>query len=500
MNRGDAGGKVVGESRERKEASGRYTEHKKRSWAQSKIQSGGKIMNRKANSHVAGTTIYVCALILSLTLNSPPASAQDSMAASIDTQCRVFKPNLKPTETVSWSGACKDRLADGAGTASWFNNSKLSVTFKGLFKAGKIHGKGVMNGADGDKYDGEYKDGMRHGKGVYVSGKGERYEGEYENNLRHGNGVLIEANGGRYEGEFRNGTKVRQPPLPLSNSQPDPSGASAQPTPTKESGAAPTRAPISSQFSLAPYQCRVVLGTIKPESYPMDWTKLYLPKTDQIKIEGISEGDYQAVEKAILPILERARSYQASQPCDLRLGIFDVAVYLFFDKVLTNPMLLPDRLVSSEAPDSLAIAATRVSGDREWVVENAGYYGTKRMAQKTADQQRLKRLEVFAKKHRFEEIETKGLQSNPFALEGRNIFLVGLFKQMRTTTSGVFSWDEGPVVVSDIPKGTFVQPSKVFLIVKVLGNTELQGTLVPNLKYLGAMICSDERCQSMVER
>ena len=29
-----------------------------------------------------------------------------------------------------------------------------------------FHGRGVLIGADGDRYEGEFKEGMRHGKGV----------------------------------------------------------------------------------------------------------------------------------------------------------------------------------------------------------------------------------------------------------------------------------------------------------------------------------------------
>lgn len=137
-------------------------------------------------------------------------AAGDAFVADTKTGCKVFKPNTTQKETVTWSGLCKNGLADGPGIAEWINGGVVSIKFEGSFKGGRIEGTGIMIAAGGDHYEGQYKEGKRHGHGVYVSANGERYEGEYLNNVRHGRGALTDPQGNRIESDFRDGVIVPQ--------------------------------------------------------------------------------------------------------------------------------------------------------------------------------------------------------------------------------------------------------------------------------------------------
>ena len=63
--------------------------------------------------------------------------------------------------------------------------------------------------------------------------------------------------------------------------------------------------------------------------------------------------------------------------------------------------------------------------------------------------------------------------------------------------------------MNDIPKGAITQRGKILLAAKVLGNVKFDGVvggsvkvqgMVPNLKFLGALICRDDRCDQMDEK
>jgi len=103
----------------------------------------------------------------------------------------------------SYSGGCKDGLAEGVGTA------KGIAEFHGEFKAGMIHGKGVKTWPNGDRYEGSFVEGRKEGTGKYTWGPGtqwagESYEGGYENDMRHGFGTYHWSSEKFYSGPWQN--------------------------------------------------------------------------------------------------------------------------------------------------------------------------------------------------------------------------------------------------------------------------------------------------------
>ena len=137
--------------------------------------------------------------------NRPPTVA---MAQDQSSGCRIWKPNLAPSDAVTWSGACVVGLAEGHGTAKWTAAGQNTLTYEGTFRSGLLQGRGKMTAAGGDSYKGEYREGRREGRGVYISSNGDRYEGDFRNNKREGSGMLTRADGTRAKGHFIDGKPV----------------------------------------------------------------------------------------------------------------------------------------------------------------------------------------------------------------------------------------------------------------------------------------------------
>jgi hypothetical protein len=74
------------------------------------------------------------------------------------TDCKVLKPGIDSTYT----GECKQGLANGQGTASGIDR------YTGEFKKGLPEGTGTYIWDNGDMYEGEWKKGLREGTGKYT--------------------------------------------------------------------------------------------------------------------------------------------------------------------------------------------------------------------------------------------------------------------------------------------------------------------------------------------
>jgi hypothetical protein len=132
------------------------------------------------------------------------------MAMSVHAQvtsCKVLDTEL---QTI-YSGGCNDGLAEGQGEA------RGTAIYRGEFRAGRKHGKGVKSWpATGDRYEGDFLDDRKHGFGTYTWGqrsasRGEKYSGEWLADRRHGNGIYDWPNGDRYSGPWQNDNIVGAP-------------------------------------------------------------------------------------------------------------------------------------------------------------------------------------------------------------------------------------------------------------------------------------------------
>jgi hypothetical protein len=133
--------------------------------------------------------------------NSPPPAES---IADPRTGCRVWNAAPKPTQTIGWSGACPNQLADGRGVLRYFENARpTGDRYEGELHDGKANGSGAFIQADGARYDGAWRDGKRNGHGVFTWGSGNRYDGEWRDDKQNGHGVLTLVDGSRYDGEWR---------------------------------------------------------------------------------------------------------------------------------------------------------------------------------------------------------------------------------------------------------------------------------------------------------
>jgi MORN repeat len=149
----------------------------------------------------AGTVGTVLLALLSAGFLSSFARAGAWIADS-SVGCRVWNPHPQANETVQWSGACANGLAQGRGAAQWFQNSLPFETDEGEWRAGRQTGYGIQVWPSG-RYDGELVDGEPHGRGVLIL-QGGRYEGEFRGGKPNGAGTLIRG-GESFRGTWSDG-------------------------------------------------------------------------------------------------------------------------------------------------------------------------------------------------------------------------------------------------------------------------------------------------------
>jgi len=153
-------------------------------------------------SALGGTLVLVCLAV------APPALAGDWIADG-KSGCRVWNPNPTAQESATWSGSCKDGLAEGTGVVQWFRGGLPFERDEGRWQAGRQVGVGLQIWPTG-RYEGEVRDGMPHGHGRLIVGDA-RYEGEFTAGKPNGAGTLRNAKGvfeGIWKGGcFRDGTR-----------------------------------------------------------------------------------------------------------------------------------------------------------------------------------------------------------------------------------------------------------------------------------------------------
>ena len=68
-----------------------------------------------------------------------------------------------------------------------------------------MHGRGVLDWANGLRYEGELRDGKQHGQGTLTQATGARYVGGWREGRPHGQGTYTQADGTIFEGDWRDG-------------------------------------------------------------------------------------------------------------------------------------------------------------------------------------------------------------------------------------------------------------------------------------------------------
>ncbi len=82
------------------------------------------------------------------------------------------------------------------------------TTYTGQWQFREREGQGTMTWPDGRQYTGSFKNGQRHGKGIMIYTDGRKYDGEYYYGERNGMGTMIYPDGRKYIGEFKDGERT----------------------------------------------------------------------------------------------------------------------------------------------------------------------------------------------------------------------------------------------------------------------------------------------------
>jgi hypothetical protein len=128
-------------------------------------------------------------------------------AALAAEDCRVGHPVPEAGEEISWSGACKDHVAEGAGVLLLSRHGKSDLKYEVTLLHGEINGEGTVRGDDGYRYVGTFKQGIPGGKGYFHFTDGTQYEGDVADGLPHGLGISVAPDRTRYEGHWKDGKK-----------------------------------------------------------------------------------------------------------------------------------------------------------------------------------------------------------------------------------------------------------------------------------------------------
>jgi len=118
--------------------------------------------------------------------------------------CKVANPFPQPDESVTWSGRCKNGVADGEGILVWSVGGSPKDRYEGTLKDGWAEGKGTLV-REGMRYSGDWKHSAQDGKGRYEGADGSWYEGEWKQGQPHGSGEYQGPDGRRLSGTWVDG-------------------------------------------------------------------------------------------------------------------------------------------------------------------------------------------------------------------------------------------------------------------------------------------------------
>jgi hypothetical protein len=110
--------------------------------------------------------------------------------------------------SVKWAGNQKyeggwSRSNEATGRGR-FNDPKTGLSYTGNFRAGRLHGNGVLTVPEGS-YEGQFENGWPEGNGSFVGTDGRKASGQWSRGRLHGRGTQ-QTSSGTYTGTFSQGT------------------------------------------------------------------------------------------------------------------------------------------------------------------------------------------------------------------------------------------------------------------------------------------------------
>ncbi|OXB71842.1 UNVERIFIED_CONTAM: hypothetical protein H355_013665 [Colinus virginianus] len=153
----------------------------------------------KAEALMSGTSADYSAICAAVFKDENPLHDMD-LNPPDDCESVVMKNGVR------YRGEWKNGKQHGRGVQT----QPDGVRYTGQFACGHIEGFGRLERPDGSKYEGEFHEGKAHTtsrSGVYTFADGSKYIGQWVMDKRHGVGKEITVEGSVYEGQFKNGCK-----------------------------------------------------------------------------------------------------------------------------------------------------------------------------------------------------------------------------------------------------------------------------------------------------
>jgi hypothetical protein len=163
------------------------------------------MLKAKEMSARASGVVFAAVLCLSVSAAWAQPGQVGDFVADGKTGCKVWNPHPQPDETVSWSGACDNGLAQGPGSLQWLRNGKPHEKDEGDWNEGRQTGRGTQDWSSG-RYDGDLQNGEPHGRGVLTL-QSARYEGEFRNGKPNGAGIVTNLDG-VFKGRWKDGCLI----------------------------------------------------------------------------------------------------------------------------------------------------------------------------------------------------------------------------------------------------------------------------------------------------
>jgi hypothetical protein len=98
--------------------------------------------------------------------------------------CQVWvSQGYSPTDSlsISWTGGCKNKMADGFGTLTWYIRKKEVSRYVGFMQAGNPSGQGRYKFVNGTIAEGNFENGLLNGQGKLIFGDERKLEGNFVN-------------------------------------------------------------------------------------------------------------------------------------------------------------------------------------------------------------------------------------------------------------------------------------------------------------------------------
>ncbi len=143
-------------------------------------------------------------LLVLTVLSAGLAHAGDPHWISDSKGCKVTNVFPQEDESISWTGACEQGLANGEGKLTWLINGVVTDTYEGQLVKGWAEGEGKLTRKDG-VYTGEWKNSLQNGKGRYQHEDGTWYQGGWKDGKPHGHGQMLTPEGKIFSGTWYDG-------------------------------------------------------------------------------------------------------------------------------------------------------------------------------------------------------------------------------------------------------------------------------------------------------